>query len=96
MRQMANFISWTEPGIHTLSWQDSGGENTNTRFFAVNLISESEGNIQVREEIIIGQDRSEGLSDGEGAYTPLWPWAVGVGLAILMLEWWIYHRKVMI
>ena len=42
---------------------------------------------------MLGAEAVEGRTEAETRYTPLWPWAIGLGLAVLMLEWWIYHKK---
>ncbi|MCH7545050.1 MAG: BatA and WFA domain-containing protein [Planctomycetes bacterium] len=92
-------FSWgpiRESGLHVVSWKLPGSQETYQRQFAVNLFSGTEGNIATREEITIGQEKREGLSSHEGSYTPLWPWAVGLCLSVMMIEWWIYHRKMMI
>lgn len=80
-----HLLSWTEPGVT--------GSNVERRAFAVNLLSETEGNLAVADQIEIGMDSIEGRRAQQAANTPLWPWAIGLCLALLMVEWWVYHRK---
>ena len=80
-------------GAHVLSWSEPGEDERQSRVFAVNLASASEGRIEVKPTIEIGQDTVEGTAGGGSTYTPLWPWAIGLCLAVMMVEWWIYHRK---
>ena len=82
-------------GVYTLTWSTEGG-GEQSRAFAVNMLSETEPDIKPLPTIKIGQESVEGTGKDDSAYTPLWPWAVGLTLAILMLEWWIYHRKAII
>jgi len=92
-------LSWgpiREAGVHVLSWTEPGSSEPMERAFAANLLSQSEAQIAALPEIAIGQDRTEAAAPGEGSYTPLWPWAIGVCLSVLMLEWWVYHRKMML
>jgi hypothetical protein len=82
-------------GVYTMTWSGEGG-GEHSRAFAVNMLSETEPDIKPQPVIKIGQEDVEGTGKDDSAYTPLWPWAVGFTLAILMLEWWIYHRKTMV
>lgn len=82
----AHLLSWTVPGVT--------GSSRETRPFAVNLLSETEGNLAVADSIDIGQDSFEGSRAAAASHTPLWPWAIALCLALLMVEWWVYHRKV--
>ncbi len=80
-------------GVYGLSWQEPGAAERAARVFAVNCTSELEGDIVPAPQILA---REEGVTvaGGRGArYTPLWPWAIGLCLAVVMLEWWVYHRK---
>ena len=80
-------------GVYGLVWSIPGDETKYSRALAVNLLSEPEANIQVAQEILT-TERDVQLAGGDGSqYTPLWPWAVGLCLALIMLEWWVYHRK---
>lgn len=83
-------------GVYTLTWKMPDSSDSQTRVFAANLLSENEGRLDVAPTIEIGQDTVSGRRSDEAAYTPLWPWAIGVCLAVLMLEWWVYHRKAFI
>lgn len=80
-------------GLYRLTWKGSESEQVQNRAFAVNLLSESEGWISMNDKLEIGQEKVQARDRDESVYTPLWPWAIGVCLAVLMLEWWVYHRK---
>lgn len=80
-------------GLYALSWKTLGSEEGNNRAFAVNMFSDSEGHIGVNPSVAFGQERIAGARSDESVYTPLWPWAIGFCLLVLMTEWWIYHRK---
>jgi hypothetical protein len=83
-------------GLYTLSWKMPGSDNRESRVFAANLLSETEGRIAVNPVVEIGQDKVAGRQSDESAYTPLWPYAIGLCLLVLMVEWWVYHRKAFI
>ena len=80
-------------GLHIVSFDSPESPVRQSRPLAVNLISEQEGDIRPAPEVVLSQDRVEGVGGGGAAYIPLWPWAVGVCLAVVLLEWWTYHRK---
>jgi hypothetical protein len=80
-------------GLYGLSWSESGVDGRRTREFAVNCLSEAEGDIQPAEQILAKEQDVHVAGSGGGEYMPLWPWALGFCLAVLMIEWWLYHRK---
>jgi hypothetical protein len=80
-------------GLHVIMFDSPDSPVRQSRPLAVNLISELEGDIRPAPEVVLSQDRVEGVGGGGAAYIPLWPWAVGVCLVVVMLEWWTYHRK---
>ncbi|MCZ6810634.1 MAG: BatA and WFA domain-containing protein [Planctomycetota bacterium] len=80
-------------GIYALSWSTPGSDQKHSRAFAVNLLSDREGDIRPVERILAKEEDVYVAGVGATQYTPLWPWAIGLCLAVLMLEWWIYHRK---
>jgi hypothetical protein len=91
-----SMLSWGPirlAGLYHLTWTTPGAEEDTSRTFAVNLLSESEGRIDALENLEIGQETIEGTPADASAYTPLWPYAIGLCLLVLMFEWWVYHRK---
>jgi hypothetical protein len=81
-------------GLYLLSWkspEEAGGSQQ--RAMAVNIVSEREGRISAVEDLRIGREDAVIVSGEGGAYMPLWPYALGACLALLMFEWWVYHRK---
>jgi len=68
-------------------------DDRGAKAFAVNCLSGVEGDINPAAEIMAKERDVHVAGSGGGEYMPLWPWALGLCLAILMVEWWIYHRK---
>lgn len=89
-------VSWGPArlaGVYQVSWDQPEAEDRIRRDFAVNLLSDREGDIVPRETLVIGSTVTKGDLGTRAAYTPLWPWAVGVCLMLMMTEWWIFHRR---
>jgi Mg-chelatase subunit ChlD len=89
-------VSWGPielAGVYTLQWREPNVTEPQLRAIAVNLLSETEGDLRVQDEFTIGRDEVIGHRAGRTAYVPLWPWAVGLCIALLLIEWWVYHRK---
>ncbi len=81
-------------GVYGLVWSFPDEDETYSRAFAVNLLNEPEADIRPAEKILAREGGGVQLAGGDGSqYTPLWPWAVGFCLALIMFEWWVYHRK---
>jgi hypothetical protein len=61
--------------------------------FAVNLLDPEESNIEPRPRFNVGQDV---VTAGQEWSWPLdlWKWIVLAGLGLLMLEWYVYNRRV--
>jgi hypothetical protein len=88
-------------GLYTLSWNGPPGPSDPvvggraTRTFAANLMDAKESDVPMRERLTFasGQVRAQVTGDSKAAQK-LWPWLVLAGLAVIMLEWFVYNRKV--
>lgn len=76
-----------ELGVYDATWSDQ------RRRFAVNLFDANESNIEPRPAVKIGDVE---VQSGPARRQPreLWRWPVFFGLLFLLLEWWIYNRRV--
>jgi len=63
------------------------------RRFAVNLLDALESNIEPRSEIQIGTER---VASGSERRQPreIWKWAALLALILLLLEWYLYNRRI--
>jgi hypothetical protein len=77
-------------GVYQVA-RDDGGQ----RSFAVNLLDANESHIEPKQEIHIGSER---FSAGQERKQPLelWKWIILLALILLLLEWYIYNRRVYI
>ena len=67
------------------------------KFFAVNLLDPQESNVEPVKEIVLSGQTVQAEQQGVSrANFPLWPFLVGLALALVCLEWIIYNYKVRI
>lgn len=66
---------------------------TNELAFAVNLLDAAETDTTPREEIRFGRYARAEATTLRPANLEWWRWPAAVGLAVLLLEWWYYHKR---
>jgi hypothetical protein len=74
-------------GVYIAEWKGGG------RSFVVNLLDAEESNIQPRGNITIG-DSTVTANETQQRTRELWKWAVVISLLFLLLEWWIYNKRI--
>ncbi len=93
----------TRAGVYEISWEGpagptdvvAGGDGRSSRRFAANLLSPQESDVTPTTSLETASKAVSAASDvGPRAPRRLWPWLIGVALGVMLLEWWIYNRKV--
>jgi hypothetical protein len=79
-----------EVGVYQVKW-DGGGQ----RYFSVNLRDADESNIEPRAEFDVGGTK---VVAGEAPSQPrdTWKWVALAALALLLLEWLVYNRRIFV
>lgn len=72
-------------------YQLSAGTN-NTRF-CVNLLSSEESQTQPQADLKLGKYGKVSASRPERANMEIWRWIAAAAVAVLMFEWWYYHKR---
>jgi hypothetical protein len=96
MLDQDGFLSWgpvTRTGVHTVTWVEPGG-GSGEAFVAVNLLDAGESMLGAREVIDFSVNEVQGVRSSGRQFVSLWPWLLGIGLVLLVLEWYVYHRRV--
>ena len=82
-------------GVYELSWDGPANPSgTNSESVAVNMDSAGEGLIDAAETLGFAAQRVAGIVGGATSRSALWPWFLLAALAVLMLEWWVWLRRV--
>ncbi len=91
----------TTIGRYQLQWTGSAGAtdavqgNLNTRDYAANLLDANESNTGTQTTIALSNAII--TTDAAGQIERLkewWPYLLAAALAVMLLEWWVYNRKV--
>ena len=97
----ASFGPFPKVGIYTASWSGPGAagdlsaNGVSKRRLAVNLLDPVESDIRAAQEIkLASTDAVAKPGETGGSVRILWPWMLLAALAVVMLEWFVYNRKV--
>jgi Ca-activated chloride channel family protein len=66
---------------------------TNEITFCANLLDATESNIRPRDELKFGEYTKVEATTVQRTNMELWRTLAAIGLAVLMFEWWWYHRR---
>jgi Ca-activated chloride channel homolog len=66
---------------------------TNDSLFCVNLLEAAESNIKPRDELQLGKYTRVTATTLKRANMELWRSLATLGLLVLLIEWWYYHRR---
>jgi hypothetical protein len=78
-------------GVYDVSW----GQADPYRF-AVNLFDMNESDIRPRDNILVGDEEIKTNPEPVRSREELWFWFALAALAILLLEWYVYQRRIYI
>lgn len=85
--QTAYFAHTMQCGLYTAV------RGTETRRFAVNLVSPEESNIASTPMLVLGERRIAAAAEPGLARTDLWRFLALASLGVLAVEWWLYTRR---
>ncbi|MBA4027958.1 MAG: hypothetical protein C0475_02235 [Planctomyces sp.] len=86
-------------GVYTLSWdgvpgpRDVRADGRSRRAVAVNLADQRESAIQAAPTLLFGSRVVSAQAGQSIGALRLWPWALLVCLGVIVLEWWVYNKK---
>ncbi|MEM7454355.1 MAG: BatA and WFA domain-containing protein [Planctomycetota bacterium] len=87
------FAQTEQCGIYTV--REPGG--TVDHLFPVNLFDRRESDLKVRDTLDLGYEEMESSESQMKPVTKdFWPWFVGFALVVLVIEWYIYNKRVFI
>ncbi|MBN2470746.1 MAG: VWA domain-containing protein, partial [Anaerolineae bacterium] len=86
------YTGTTLPGLYAVETY-AGSELLQTEAFAVNLFDRRESLIAPVEQLRIGASQVSEAAREEIGQREFWPLIALGALALLLLEWWLYHRQ---
>jgi hypothetical protein len=90
--QVPVFAATDRLGVYWVEQLDRSGTVLQSAPLTVNLFDEAESNIMPREIVRVGQAEVTAAAREEEGRREFWPWFVGLGLGVLVIEWWAYQR----
>lgn len=91
----------TQEGFFFSNTQDLGvyavnflkADSQSAAYFAVNQFSSVESHILPAAAIQIGRSSVSASGQAELGRRELWPWLGALAFLVLLIEWWVYHRR---
>lgn len=92
-RRSFTYARTEKAGLYRCTFDDA---RNSAEVFAANVLDPVESNIAPAKELRLGSGSVVGVEEDVKVNEPLWPYAVAAALVILLIEWWIYNKRVMI
>ncbi len=80
------------PGLYRVA-QWTAGKEVAAEHFAVNLLDESESDIRPRTSLFMSIGKTVEETGLVIVRREVWMWLAALGVAVLVFEWWWYHRR---
>ncbi len=87
----ATFVETGELGVYAVNYL--GADPPPADYFAVNLFDDAESDIRPKESITLGRASVTAAAPAEVGLREFWPWLAALSLVVLVVEWWVYHRR---
>ena len=85
------FTETAQLGVYVVGLEDSTGVQV-AGGFAINLFAPQESAIAPAEAIVVGATPISSESEENVGQREFWLWLAAVAFAVLLVEWWVYHR----
>jgi hypothetical protein len=92
-RQTVAFAKTFDAGVYEAKFDDTARTKET---YAANLLDPVESFVEPVERLTLGSQEVVSVSGQTKVNEPLWPWLVLAALAIVIVEWWVYNRRVMV
>lgn len=91
----------TRTGVYEVSWDGPGGPtdikngDRSVRTYAANLLDSAESDLAAADRVELASKEASAKAGSSGVSDKrLWPWLLLACLAVVMLEWFVYNKKV--
>jgi Ca-activated chloride channel homolog len=85
------FTETDQLGLYRVTLSHAAGSRDGGAF-AVNLFAPAEAAIEPAESVTVGLNPVTTAGRDAVGRQEVWPWLVLLGVAVLVAEWWVYHR----
>lgn len=92
-RHTMSYGKTREVGAYLAKFDD---KDKTVEAYCANILDTTESMVRPNTNLTLSGQAVESVSGDVEVNEPLWPWAVGLALLLLLIEWWVYNRRVMI
>ncbi|QEG23012.1 vWA domain-containing protein [Mariniblastus fucicola] len=82
-----------DSGIYSIQSPDQESPDL---LLPINLFDRNESNLTVRDKLVLGYEEVTGEAKREQTRKQYWTWFLLAALVVLMVEWYVYNRRVLI
>ena len=85
-----------EAGVYGVAFQGEDGKELRSTQVAVNLVDAAESVVAPADELTLEDRKAEAVDEAIESNRDVWKLVAIAALVFVMLEWWLYNRRVFI